>query len=320
MTAAIEQWRHQDYVFDAPDLDPGQLAQAVPFQFDSDYPFQMHSMAARVPYSSTGGQMAPGFGTQAGLNLISARWSGQSQDYRQDGLVPLNLLLGPYFGQLGNPRPVFPPIRWPRSGFIMLDIQNNGPNPISGLQFFFRGVKVGPPGAWATYTYPAKQRRPPLPFLYPSGPVGQPVLPNVFGIPLLTLPVAGPPLRLVPFVPDNDSDFVFRFGQAGSSELAAYEVFITLRDEGQKPYSNAPVHMDILFGRSGFPAVFPCGPASYVNPVGPGASQPGLLVPEIYIPRNHRMMFDIVRDDSAYAGAAQVDYPLTFGGMKVFPA
>jgi hypothetical protein len=39
-----------------------------------------------------------------------------------------------------------------------------------------------------------------------------------------------------------------------------------------------------------------------------------------HIPRNHRMMFDIVRDDSAYAGAAQINYPLTFGGMKVFPA
>jgi hypothetical protein len=302
-----EQWRHQDYVFTVPDLDAGQLIQ-IPFQFDADYPFQMHGMAARVPYSSAQG---PTLGTQAGLNLISARWSAQSQDYRQDGLVPLNLLLGPYFGQVGNPHPVYPPIRWPRSGFITLDVQNNGPNAISGLQFFFRGVKVGSPGSWATYTYPAKQQRPPLPFLYPS---------NSQSIPLLTLPVTGPPLRLVPFVPDNDSDFVFRFGQAGSSELAAYEIFITLRDEGQKPYSNAPVHVDVLFGRSGFPLVFPCGPATFVAPVGPGASQPGLLVPEIYIPRNHRMMFDIVRDDSAYAGAAQINYPLTFGGMKVFPA
>jgi hypothetical protein len=218
--------------------------------------------------------------------------------------------LGPYFGQVGNPRPVYPPIRWPRSGFVTFDIQNNGPNPVSGLQIFLRGVKVGPPGSWATYTYPQKQRRPPLPFLYPS---------NSVAIPLLTLPVAGPPLTLVPFAPDNDSDFVFRFGQAGLMGLGAYEVFFTLRDEGNKPYSNAPVHADVLFGYTGFPAVFPCGPASFLNPVGPGASQPGLLVPEIYLPINHRMSFDILRNDAAYAGAAQVNYPLTFGGMKVFP-
>jgi len=40
-------------------------------------------------------------------------------------------------------------------------------------------------------------------------------------------------------------------------------------------------------------------------------------VPEIYIPRNHKMWFDISRSDAAYAGAAAVNYPMTFGGMKV---
>ena len=66
-----EQERHQDYVFTAPTLEPGALVQGVPFQLDSDYPFELRSMAARIPYVSTPG---PSFGTQAGLNLISARW------------------------------------------------------------------------------------------------------------------------------------------------------------------------------------------------------------------------------------------------------
>jgi hypothetical protein len=192
---AGEQERHQDYVWTAPTLQPGELVQGIPFHFDADFPFEMRSMAARVPYSSADDES---FGTQAGLNFISARWSGTSQDYRQDALVPLNLLLGPYFGQVGNPRPVFPPIRWPRSGFITLDIQNNGPNPITGFQFFFRGVKVGPMGSWNTYTYPERMARPPLPFLYPS---------NSVAIRLLTLPVNGPPQLKVPFNTDNDSDF-----------------------------------------------------------------------------------------------------------------
>jgi hypothetical protein len=323
----IEQWRHHDYVFSVPPLVSGQLIQAFPFQFDADYPFEMRSMAARVPYSSTAG---PTFGTQAGLNLISMRWSGPNNDYRQaagtnatnTSLVPLNLLLGPYFGQLGNPKPVYPPIRYPRSGFMMFDIRNDGPNTITGLQIFMRGVKVGPWGSWDTYTYPAQMGRQPLPFWYPSQLVSTAV-PNP-ALQTQTLAVNQVPILNNPFVPDIDSDFVFRFGQAGLE--GAYEVFITLRDEGWRPYSTdgtghpAPVHADILFGRSGFPAVFPCGPANFVAPVGPGASQPGLIVPEIYLPKNHRMYYDIQRDDRAYAGAAPVDYPMTWGGMKVYPA
>jgi hypothetical protein len=41
-------------------------------------------------------------------------------------------------------------------------------------------------------------------------------------------------------------------------------------------------------------------------------------VPEIYLPKNNRMFFDVQRSDAAYAGAGSVTYPLTLGGMKVF--
>jgi hypothetical protein len=321
-----EQWRHHDHVFSVPPLAAGALIQAIPFQFDADYPFELRAMAARVPYSSTVGAT---FGTQLGLNQIAMRWSGPTQDYRQtagvgqsgSGLVPLNIMLGPYFGQLGNPSPVYPAIRYPRSSFMLFDIQNNGPNTVTGLQIFLRGVKVGPWGSWSTATYP-KQISRMLPFWYPSQTVSASV-PNP-ALSTLTLPVNGGAILNNPFVPDIDSDFVFQFGQAGIN--GAYEVFITLRDEGWKPYSTdgtghpAPVHADILFGRAGFPAVFPCGPASFVAPVGPGPSQPGLIVPEIYIPKSHRMFYDIQRNDSAYAGAAPVAYPMTWGGMKVYPA
>ncbi len=308
-----EQWRHQDYVFNAPVLQPGISMNALPFQLDADWPFELHGIAARVPYCSTVGA---NFGTQLGLNQIAMRWSGPSQDYRQDNVVPLNMLLGPYFGQLGNPRPVYPPIRWPRMGVITLDLINNGAAPITGLQIVFRGVKVGPWGSWATYTYPERQGRSPIPFWYPSQ-TPSATVPNP-PLQTLTLPVNGA-FNFQPFTPDKDSDFVFRSGQAGPS-AGTYEVFLTLRDEGDKAYSNAPVHADILFGRGGFPAVFPVGPSSYVAPVGPGPSQPGLLVPEIYIARLHQMFYDISRNDTAYAGAAPVAYPMTFAGMKVYPA
>ena len=76
--------------------------------------------------------------------------------------------------------------------------------------------------------------------------------------------------------------------------------------------------MDVLFGRSDFQAAYPCG-LGYVAPVGPGAAQPGLLYPEIYMPRNHQLLYTITRNDAAYPGLGAVDYPLLFGGMKVFP-
>jgi hypothetical protein len=289
--------RHQDYVFACPDLASGQLAAALQLQLDADWPFELRSIAAWLPPVATG----PTAGTQDGLQFISMRWAGPVQDYRQQGVVPLPLLLGPYFGQLGNPKPVYPSYPMPRQALIQIDVQNNGPNKVSGMLLIFRGVKKGPVGSMP-YSYPQKMARPPLPFLYP--------------IPNLTSLGVSETRTNVPFAPENDSDFAFRFGQAGA--LGFYQVFITLKDESWKPYSNAPVPADVFFGRSFFPAVFPCG-ASFIAPVGPGASQPGLAVPELYIPQNHKMWFDITRNDSGYAGAVSQDYPLTFGGCKVYP-
>ena len=281
---ATEQFdeRMQDYVFNVPSMVGGTSRNALTFQLDPDYPFELRSMAARIPYDQNS--------TQNGLQLVSMRWADSNQDYKQDAPVPLNFLLGPYFGQLGNPTPVFPPVRYPRSGVVTVDVAWAG-SPmatLTGLQLFFRGVKLYPKGSLASqgYTYPQKMARTPLPFWYPASAALNAALP------LLTLGVTDNRI-LVPFSPENDSDFVFRFGQAGPP-AGTWEVFLTLRDEAQKPYSNAPVHADILFGRSGFPAAYPVGPTPvFVAPVGPGASQPGLIVPEFYIPKNHRMWFDI---------------------------
>jgi hypothetical protein len=307
-TAKTEfQERHQDFVFPAffptvggpPPLalQPGETVAGLRFQLDADYPFELRSMAARIDYDVVNI-------TQDGLQFISARWSGPNEDYRQEDFVPLNMLLGPYFGQYGNPRPVFPPVRYPRSGIISIDVRNDGPNPVTGFQLFFRGVKLYPLGSFSE-TYPEKQARPPLPFLYPL------LVPN--------LAVSDPPRLNQPFAPENDSDFVFRFGQAGLFlSLEIQNVSIVLKDELWKPYSNAPVPASILFGRPLLPPVFPVG-AAFVSAVGPGASAPGLIVPEIYIPKNHKIWFDVYRDDAA-VGAAPLDYPLTFGGAKVFPA
>jgi hypothetical protein len=121
------------------------------------------------------------------------------------------------------------------------------------------------------------------------------------------------------FRPKPDSDFVLRGIQAGPSfSRTTYEVFITLMDENEKPYSNAPVHVDVLAGRSFMTAAYPSG-TSVLAPIGTGASNPGLFFPEIYVPKTHILYYDLVRSDAGFAGAAAQDFPVTFKGMKVFP-
>ncbi len=97
----------------------------------------------------------------------------------------------------------------------------------------------------------------------------------------------------------------------------ANEIFIKLRDEDEKPYSNDFVHMDVMFGNSAFPVTYPLA-ATNVAPIACGPNSPGLLFPEIYIPKNHLIYYDVKRDDAYLGGATAVDYPMSFIGQKVF--
>ena len=87
------------------------------------------------------------------------------------------------------------------------------------------------------------------------------------------------------------------------------ELSIQIRDEQRKAYSNVPIHVNDLFGE-GLP-----------TPFGTGANDdqvlftPGLITPEIYIPRRHNLYFDVTRNDGE---GLPVDLYFRFGGMKVF--
>jgi hypothetical protein len=289
------QERHQDYVWTLPTIPAGQQI-VQPFQFDPDAPFVLRSLAARIPYDANG--------TQTALASVSLRWSGPVQDYRHQSVVPAGLMLGPYFGQYGNPMPVYPEVQFPASGVTWLQVVNGGASPLTGLQVFMRGVKRGRPGQWATYTYPAKMRT--IPFSYPFV--------------VSSLAVTDARTNQV-FQVQSNGDFVFRAGQAGRVFAPqTYEVFLTLKDSNGYPYSNAPVHVDVLFGQSAGRAAYPVGSAPLlVPPIGPGASAPGLIYPEIYLPQDHILLYDIARNDSAYGGAQAADFPLNFMGSKVIP-
>lgn len=262
-------------------------------QLDSDAPFILRSRALRMTY--TAGRQQIDNALDPGLNHVLMRWSGPERDYRSQSLIRQSLV-GPYFGQIGNPIPVYPEVYYPKQGEITVDLFNDGAQTITGLTFYFLGVKLFAEGAVKSYRYPAKFGL--LPYTYSLTP---------------SLPVQTAGLRQTLNV-KSDADFVWRAGQAGDTFDAnpAFEVYIRLRDEDEKPYMNSGVHADVLFGNSNFGAV-------YVDvPVGAGPACPGLIYPEIYIPKNHVFYIDVSRNDLTVLNAATVNYPISLIGQKVF--
>jgi hypothetical protein len=293
--------RHFDYVW-GPDQDSRLASIAVGKTLDlqipmeSDAPFILRSRALRVSYDASR--------RQTGLNHVLLKWANARDKYQSQDFVRQSLL-GPYFGHLGNPIPVDPEVPYPSQGSIRVSILVDGASAVTNLTLYFRGVKLFAPGAVKSYTYP--ERFGCLPFTYPI---------TVTSLPVTT---ATQGLRQT-FLCKPDADFVFRSGQAGDpfSTTPMNEIFVTLKDEDEKPYSNAPVHIDVLFGNSHMNAAYPAGTSAGVAPVGGGPNSPGLLYPEIYIPRNHVFYFDVARNDGAYANAVAQDLPIQFSGMKVF--
>jgi hypothetical protein len=293
--------RHQDYVMSIGTLAPGQLLQGITFGLDPDAPFVLRSTALRCQYDSNR--------QETGLQFVNLRHTGPGNDYKQQALIPFGLTCA-YFGQQGNPKPISPSIKFPPNGAITVDIQNVGPDTLTNVQLFFRGVKLYMPGVVKSYTYPARMQM--RPWIYSSVQSGTVVS-------SLQVSTPAPGVQQI-FRPNPDSDFVLRSIAYApvTAAVQPFEVFITLQDEDNKPYSNAPVHIDVLMSNPAVGATYPCG-SSYVVPYGVGAQAPGLFYSEIYVPKNHIMYYNVVRNDSGFAGQLPVDLPFQFVGSKVYP-
>ena len=64
---------------------------------------------------------------------------------------------------------------------------------------------------------------------------------------------------------------------------------------------------------------FAVGTAGHVSQWCLGPVSPGLFYPEIYIPKNHQIIYDVRRADGAALGATlAVSFPFTLLGSKVF--
>lgn len=308
MTPGLIQ-RHQDYVL-GPNQDSrlasvaaGAVIEGITLQLDPDAPFVLRSRAMRVQYDASR--------LQAGLGNLRLRFAGPNRDFRSQNYVR-QALLAPYFGQLGNPIPEFPQIVYPRSGVITADVYNDGAAALTNLTLYFRGMKLFAPGAVRSYEYPPTCAM--LPYTYPIG-----TFSSTDGLTLIRSVAVTQGTFRQTFRCKQDADFVVRGGQAGLpfSTTPVNEVFIRLRDEDEKPYSNDAVHMDVLFGNSGFGATYVAGGGN-IAPVACGPNSPGLWFPEIYVPKNHLLYMDITRTDISYAGAVAVNLPISLIGQKVF--
>ena len=301
MTGLIE--RHQDYVL-GPNQDSrlasvaaGQTIEGIKLKLDSDAPFALRSRAVRVFSDTLGPRAVP-------LNHLLLRWAGPDRNYQSQDFIR-QTLLGPYLGQFGNPLPVFPQVVYPKGSEITVDLRNDSiGDTLTNLTLYFRGVKLFAPGAVKSYEYPANIGL--LPFAYPIGQYS-----DTDGLTLVrSVAVTQGPLRQT-FKVKGDADYVIRGGQCDLAFAAGgnpvYEVFVTLRDEDEKPYSNDAVHVNILFGNSAGTLRAECGPNS-----------PGLFYPEIYVPKNHLMYLDVTRDDVLFQGAVAADVAMNFTGQKVF--
>lgn len=280
--------RHQDYLVSVASVPAGGVTQ-VPIKLDTDAPFAMRLVRSR----------------NIGLNgwrFTNPRQAYNSNQLRTDWIVPVlsGLQPMPSRGSIMNEQMIYEP-----GSSILVDIGNTTGEPISTAQLLFRGSKLYQDGTLFVPTYPAKCS------LFPA--VYQVVVPAV--------PVTGTILNNVLSI-KNDADFVFQGGVCDAftlnadAEFSAFtfsNVYVTLRDESYKAYSNAPIHVNDLFG-AGLPNPYQGGDANDDSVL----FTPGLMTPEIYIPRRHNLYFDVTRDDSKVEGSAPVDLYFRFIGWKVF--
>jgi hypothetical protein len=296
-------------------IAPGGLVAGIEFQTDPDAPFLMRGRCYRVQYDTLASR------TQVGLQNVAMRVSGKDQDFRSNQLVPQNLVMA-YGGQSAAWKSVYPQVWYPARSTMTIDVLNNSTTAtLTQLELYFLGVKlfpwgVNPPYGSSEYTYPKRMRATQygygINYLSPPDPTN----PTASIVNLLTADSR----QAQTFQAKNDADFVIREIQAGPSYAPfALQVYLTLRDENQKAYSNLPVHFEVLAGPSG--GNYQTGSAGSITAIGTGNSMKGIIFPELYIPKNHKLYYDIVRQDSGYAGAQTIpNFPVTLLGSRVYEA
>lgn len=294
---ASSQLRTFIYALPVGTLAAGEIRREVELKMDLDSEFILRSRA--VHYAS----LTPGLAGQSALVDYFDRYTASDTgDYLGDALLRLANEC-PDFGQYGSPLPLRPPVRYPRGASLLADVQNQGETDYTDLVLYFIGQKVFQPGVLPCNVQPANAS--PFPFIYSrSVSIGQQQ--NLLNNKLDVL---------------NDADFIIRSLTIGSMNISDslsqyYEMFILLKDQDSRPYSNIPVHVDACYGAFGSIVGVSQQPTFRTGPY-----HPGLIAPEIYQPANTFLYYDLYRRDNYINGPgflSTVDLKLAFNGMKVF--
>lgn len=292
--------RHMDYQLTVASVPVGGMPE-VPLRLDSDAPFSLRLVRSRNLGAS-------------GFRFQTPRRQWQSSGLRTDLTVNPTLGTFPSRGVV-----VYPQMTYSPGASIVCQLGNATLAPLTNVRLLFRGSKLFEVSDQDASTYPTRLAS--LPFIYPSGDLFN--FQTAIQFPTLTGTLRDLQLRV-----RNDADYVLRYAVCdpftllvdglltsyGAVTPPAYqELYITLRDEARKPYSNEPIHINDLCGQ-GLP-----------TPFGSGANDdralwmPGLFTPEIYIRRDGALYFDLLRNDTAATGSAPLDLHFRWGGAKVFP-
>jgi hypothetical protein len=270
------------------------LQQGLTIKIDPDAPFLLTGVVVWNSNPDLGNQ----FDGQAAL-----RFQRPDGRYIQRALTSTNLLFpGNQYNQGLTPNvalrsPIRPGVLYPPNSVITLDILGL-PTDESVLQLLtivFCGINLYQAGSIWDPKYPAKWK----PRTY---------LDN------LTIPsyssFNGPSVNNI-FNVQNDADFVwqagvytdFGAGTSGDTPIAQLRnLGVIFRDYTYKPYMNAYVPIGLVF--------------PFLS-----AQAPGYLYPEIYIPRNGQMLFDIapLTGNEAPPAGPPITVVLGLKGMKVYP-
>jgi hypothetical protein len=307
--------RHYDFVVSVGTLAAGQQI-VVTGTLPTDAPFVLKARAMRCRY-------VPAFaGVNVGQTLLDEvnwKFAGPDNNYYAQDMTPFHLEADNW-GQTPNGCWLQTPVVYQPGAPIESQVLNTGAVDIPGLVLYFRGFQLFPCGAVPGLTYPSVMAT--NDFQVVTGP-GTPERPgSTVTTPLLQVTDLQ---RFLQMKPSPDADFVLRCAQclsvSGLASLDPYplETFITLMDWNQKAYSNAAVHTDILFGTS---KTWPSTAAGLPGLNGP---QSGLFTPEIFIPKNSFLYYDLSRADQYLADDyGMLPEPASFfigwKGAKVYQA
>lgn len=329
--------RHQDYRLNVGTVLAGQTVRSATLQLDNDAAFILRGRAIHIrPIPDATGVLANDPAT------YYDRYTGPDGDYYSQDVTQF-ALENRNLGKFGQFLPVRVPVVYPPGGSIQADVTNTGLADMVGVEIYFRGSKIFAPGVLGCETYPP--RLSPQPFDYVASPqvgfVG-------FNQGCSQLDVQESRFNLVQNIA-SDADFVCRKISIGSWAAASglisnvppsmyFQLYVQFMDWSGKPYSNLPVHADTCFGVNECDIPFWNIGLGEVNgsllystfdnatlvDSSVGTNHPSLLLPEIYLPANRVMYFNLIREDSfltpvPFAGPLQpVDIYIRFGGMKVF--